>query len=53
MTPDTLKSIVEGALFAAGRALTIEQLQALFDEPVRPDAGSLRAVLSTIAIEHQ
>jgi len=53
MTPETLKSIVEGALFAAGRALTIEQLQALFEEPVRPDAGSLRAVLSTIAVEHE
>ena len=45
MTPDELKAIVEGALFAAGRALSIEQLQALFEEGARPDAGSLRAIL--------
>lgn len=53
MTPDELKSIVEGALFAAGRALGIEQLQALFEEGHAPDAGSLRAVLSALAADYE
>lgn len=52
MTPDELKSVVEGALFAAGRALSIEQLQALFEEGHAPDAGSLRAVLSALAADY-
>ena len=52
MTPDELKAIVEGALFAAGRALSIEQLQALFDETARPDAGSLRAILNALQSDY-
>lgn len=52
MTPDTLKSILEGALFAAGRALSIEQLQALFEPDSAPDAGSLRAVLDALAADY-
>lgn len=52
MTPDTLKDIVEGALFAAGRALSIEQLQQLFDEDSCPDTGSLRAVLNALEAEY-
>ena len=52
MTPDELKSIVEGAIFAAGRALSIEQLQALFEEGHAPDAGSLRAMLDALAADY-
>ena len=52
MTPDELKAIVEGALFAAGRALSIEQLQALFEEGARPDAGSLRAILNALQSDY-
>lgn len=52
MSPDELKSIIEGALFAAGRALSIEQLQALFDEAARPDAASLRAIISALQADY-
>lgn len=52
MTPETLKSIVEGALFAAGKALSIEQLQALFDEGLAPDAGSLCAILNALEADY-
>lgn len=52
MSPDELKSIVEGALFAAGRALSVEQLQALFDESARPDAASLRAIISALQADY-
>lgn len=52
MTPDELKAIVEGALFAAGRALSIEQLQALFEEGRAPDAGSLKAILAALADDY-
>ncbi|PRD39722.1 UNVERIFIED_CONTAM: scpB [Trichonephila clavipes] len=53
MTPDDLKSIVEGALFAAGKALSVEQLQALFEDGAAPDSGSLRAVLSALAADYE
>jgi len=52
MSPDELKSIIEGALFAAGRALSIEQLQALFDEAARPDAASLRAIINALQADY-
>lgn len=44
-----LQAIVEGALLAAGRPMSIAQLQELFDEAVRPDAAALRAALVAIA----
>ncbi|PQA52244.1 SMC-Scp complex subunit ScpB [Amnimonas aquatica] len=53
MTPDDLKSIVEGALFAAGKALSVEQLQALFEEGAAPDTGSLKAVLSALMADYE
>ncbi len=52
MNPDELKSIIEGALFAAGRALSIEQIQALFDEAHRPDAGSIKSLLDALYADY-
>ena len=43
-----LKQIVEGALLAAGRPLSLEQLQALFDPGSEPDKKQLREVLSEL-----
>src|SRR5690606_14661603 len=44
-----LQAIVEGALLAAGRPMSIAQLQELFDEAVRPDAAALREALAAVA----
>lgn len=48
MDSDLLRNIVEAALLAAGRSLTIKDLQALFAETEAPDTVELEAVLRTI-----
>lgn len=53
MTPDRLAEILEGALFAAGRPLSLEQLQGLFDEGEQPDTASLKTVLSQLQAAYQ
>ncbi len=46
------KSILEAALLAAGRPLTIRDLQRLFaEDPAPPDAAALRADLEALAAE--
>ena len=48
-----LKKIVEAALLAAGRPLSIEQLQALFGEHERPDRAAFKAALESLEAEFQ
>ena len=43
-----LKSILEGALLAAGRPLTLEQLGGLFEEGSRPEPAELQAALEEL-----
>lgn len=43
-----LKKILEGALFAAGQPMNIEQLGLLFEESERPDNATLRAALESL-----
>ncbi|QSA98357.1 SMC-Scp complex subunit ScpB [Methylococcus sp. EFPC2] len=43
-----LKNILEAALFAAARPLSLAQLQALFDEAERPETAELRRALSEL-----
>lgn len=50
--PD-LKSIVEGALLAAGSPLTLEQIQALFGEQERPDRAELATVLGELSEDYR
>jgi segregation and condensation protein B len=47
-----LKRIVEGALFAAGAALSLDQLQSLFPEDERPERASLLAALEALARDY-
>lgn len=50
MDPDLLKKIVEGALLAANRPLSMEQLEKLFDgDTVRPDRAAIRASLGQLS----
>lgn len=52
MTPELTKNIIEVALFAAGRPLSIDNLLALFDEKsVRADRGAIRAALDDLREE--
>lgn len=44
-----LLQIIEGALLAAGKPLTVAQLGELFEEHERPDSAALRAALDEVA----
>ena len=47
-----LKKILEGAIFAAGQPLNIEQLGLLFDEAERPSNSDLRAALDELKADY-
>lgn len=47
-----LKNVVEAALLAAGRPLSVAQLAELFDERERPTADEVRSALRTLAGEY-
>ena len=48
-----LKNIVEAALLAAGRPLSLDALQGLFDEIERPDKKALRSALQVLADDYR
>lgn len=48
-----LKLVLEAALLASGRALDLDQLQALFTDADCPDKGSLRRALEALAEDYQ
>ncbi|HEX7047199.1 MAG TPA: SMC-Scp complex subunit ScpB [Gammaproteobacteria bacterium] len=48
MNEQQLKNIVEGALLAAGRSLSLDDLQALFEESARPDKGALKKTIDAL-----
>ena len=50
---DDLKQIVEAALLASGKAMSLDALQGLFDEMERPDKKALRAVLEELAEDYR
>lgn len=47
-----LKKILEGAIFAAGQPLNIEQMGLLFDESERPANSDMRAALDELKAEY-
>lgn len=52
MNEQQLKNIVEGALLAAGRSLSLDDLQALFEESARPDKGALKKAIDLLREEY-
>lgn len=50
---DNLKQIVEAALLASGKAMSLDALQGLFDEMERPEKKALRQVLEELAQEYE
>lgn len=53
MDAELLKKIIEGALFASGQPLNIEQLGFLFDEADRPDNATMRATLEALMQDYE
>jgi segregation and condensation protein B len=51
MTDSELRNVVEAALFAAGKSLTINELAQLFDESDRPTPNGIREVLDQLQEE--
>jgi len=51
MDTELLKKIIEGALLAANRPLSVEQLEKLFEDAERPERGVIREVLKTLGDE--
>ncbi|MEJ2465984.1 MAG: SMC-Scp complex subunit ScpB [Candidatus Thiodiazotropha sp.] len=50
---EKLKQIVEAALLAAGRPLSLDQLLALFEEREQPEKKELREVLTSLMEDYQ
>lgn len=50
---EKLKQIVEAALLAAGRPLSLDQLLALFEEREQPEKKQLREVLTSLMEDYQ
>jgi segregation and condensation protein B len=50
---EKLKQIVEAALLAAGRPLSLDQLLALFEEREQPEKKALREVLTSLMDDYQ
>jgi segregation and condensation protein B len=53
MSDRQLKNVIEAALLAAGRSLSISDLAQLFEEHARPDNAALRAALAELATEYE
>lgn len=51
--PENLKNIVEAALLAAGRPLSLDTLQGLFGEAEQPEKRELRQVLERLSEDYQ
>lgn len=53
MFQPTIEQIVEAALLAAGRPLTLERLRELFDEGREPSLDELRGALTSLALHYE
>ncbi len=49
----SIKNIVEAILFAANRAMTVKQIQAVFPELEQPDSKAIKAALRDIEADYQ
>jgi segregation and condensation protein B len=53
MSDAYLKNVIEAALLAAARPVSIAELQQIFDEPSRPTPKELRSVLEQLATDYE
>jgi segregation and condensation protein B len=52
MSTSEIRNIIEAALLAAGKSLTLSELSELFDDQDRPDAAAIRAALASLAEDY-
>jgi segregation and condensation protein B len=52
MSASEIRNIVEAALLAAGKSLTLNELSQLFDEQERPDAPAIRGAIESLAADY-
>jgi len=52
MSANELRNIVEAALLAAGKSLTLSELSQIFDESERPDGHAIRAAVESLAVDY-
>lgn len=53
MTAKQLQQILEAALMVAGRPLTIQNMQKLFDEALQPETSAIKAALASLRDKHR
>jgi len=52
MSASELRNIIEAALLAAGKSLTLNELSLLFDEQERPDPAAIRGAIESLAADY-
>lgn len=52
MSASDTRNIIEAALLAAGKSLTLSELSQLFDEQERPEPAAIRAALESLAQDY-
>jgi len=53
MSENYLKNVIEAALLAAARPVSVSELQQIFDEQSRPTAKEMRAILDTLSADYE
>ena len=53
MDPAEIKHFIEAALLAAGRPLSVDQLQKLFDGRMAPEKSEIRQAITTLNEEYE
>lgn len=53
MSDHYIRNVVEAALLAAGKPMSIDDLSQLFDEEGRPDKGQIKSTLEALGAEYE
>lgn len=52
MSPSEIRNVIEAALLAAGKSLTLNELSQIFDEQDRPEVPAVRAALESLDADY-
>src|SRR4029079_11372479 len=53
MSDNYLKNVIEAALLAAARPVSVSELQQIFDEQSRPNTKEMRAILESLTADYE
>ena len=53
MSDSYLKNVIEAALLAAARPVSVSELLQIFEEQSRPTAKEMRAILESLTADYQ